>query len=130
MNKEEFWCDVDNLKRMQQEHISKLDTNLLASSLDEEHVAWLKQKKTQKLFRRTMIMYACLIRTYLFVLWLNTYISSFIPVSATCYDDSTKYHSERVETLLKLCDEIRPNLMLATGGTRISLHDITPEATS
>ncbi|CAF5031346.1 unnamed protein product, partial [Rotaria magnacalcarata] len=51
----------------------------------------------------------------------------FIPVSATCYDDSTKYHSERVETLLKLCDEIRPNLMLATGGTRISLHDITPE---
>ncbi|CAF4975045.1 unnamed protein product, partial [Rotaria magnacalcarata] len=31
------------------------------------------------------------------------------------------------ETLLKLCDEIRPNLILATGGTRISLHDITPE---
>ncbi|CAM4851298.1 unnamed protein product, partial [Rotaria magnacalcarata] len=34
------------------------------------------------------------------------------------------------ETLLKLCDEIQPNLILATGGTRISLHDITPEATS
>ncbi|CAF5173051.1 unnamed protein product [Rotaria magnacalcarata] len=80
---------------MQQEHKSKLDTNLLASSFDEEHV--------------------------------------FIPVSTTCYDDSTKDHSGPVhvkETLLKLCDEIRPNLILTTGGTRISLYDITPEATS
>ncbi|CAF2112278.1 unnamed protein product [Rotaria magnacalcarata] len=48
MNKEEeLRRDADDLKRMQQEHISKLDTNLLASSfddLDEEHVAWLKKK--------------------------------------------------------------------------------------
>ncbi|CAF1541524.1 unnamed protein product [Rotaria magnacalcarata] len=57
----------------------------------------------------------------------------FIPVSTTCYDDSTKDHSGPVhvkETLLKLCDEIRPNLILTTGGTTISLYDITPEATS
>ncbi|CAF2173351.1 unnamed protein product [Rotaria magnacalcarata] len=48
MNKEEeLRRDADDLKRMQQEHIFKLDTNLLASSfddLDEEHVAWLKKK--------------------------------------------------------------------------------------
>ncbi|CAF2040043.1 unnamed protein product, partial [Rotaria magnacalcarata] len=31
------------------------------------------------------------------------------------------------ETLLKLCDEIRPNLVLATGGTGINPDDITPE---
>ncbi|CAF5127815.1 unnamed protein product, partial [Rotaria magnacalcarata] len=31
------------------------------------------------------------------------------------------------ETLLKLCNELRPNLILPTGGTRISLYDITPE---
>ncbi|CAF5054633.1 unnamed protein product, partial [Rotaria magnacalcarata] len=32
------------------------------------------------------------------------------------------------ETLLKLCDEIRPNLVLATGGTGINPDDITPES--
>ncbi|CAM4848165.1 unnamed protein product, partial [Rotaria magnacalcarata] len=71
---EELQRDVDDLKRMQQENISKSDTNALASpfdDLDEEH-----------------------------------------------------------ETLLKWCDEIRPNLILTTGGMRISLYDITPEATS
>ncbi|CAF2113635.1 unnamed protein product, partial [Rotaria magnacalcarata] len=31
------------------------------------------------------------------------------------------------ETLLKLCDEVRPNLILTTGGTRMSLYDITPD---
>ncbi|CAM4792150.1 unnamed protein product [Rotaria magnacalcarata] len=39
---EELRRDVDDLKRMQQEHISKSDTNPLASpfdDLDEEHVA-------------------------------------------------------------------------------------------
>ncbi|CAF3310178.1 unnamed protein product [Rotaria socialis] len=54
---------------MQQEHISKLDTNLLASSFDEEHV----------------------------------------------------------ETLLKLCDELQPNLILTTGGTGIDSDDMTRE---
>ncbi|CAF5164543.1 unnamed protein product, partial [Rotaria magnacalcarata] len=33
----------------------------------------------------------------------------------------------RYETLLKLCDELRPNLILTTGGTRINLYDISPE---
>ncbi|CAF4430384.1 unnamed protein product, partial [Rotaria magnacalcarata] len=42
LNKEELQRDVDDLKRMQQENISKSDTNALASpfdDLDEEHVA-------------------------------------------------------------------------------------------
>ncbi|CAM4849403.1 unnamed protein product, partial [Rotaria magnacalcarata] len=45
------------------------------------------------------------------------------------HSTSTDEHKRRVneETLLKLCDEIRPNLILATGGTTISLYDITPE---
>ncbi|CAF5221448.1 unnamed protein product, partial [Rotaria magnacalcarata] len=41
-SEEELRRDVDDLKRMQQEHISKSDTNPLASpfdDLDEEHVA-------------------------------------------------------------------------------------------
>ncbi|CAF2236941.1 unnamed protein product, partial [Rotaria magnacalcarata] len=45
------------------------------------------------------------------------------------HSTATDEHKRRVneETLLKLYDEIRPNLILVTGGTRISLHDITPE---
>ncbi|CAF5192226.1 unnamed protein product, partial [Rotaria magnacalcarata] len=58
----------------------------------------------------------------------------FIPVSTSCYDDPTKNHSGRAACqgmkLLKWCDEIRPNLILTTGGTRISLYEITPETTS
>ncbi|CAF2056189.1 unnamed protein product [Rotaria magnacalcarata] len=48
------------------------------------------------------------------------------------HSTATDEHKRRVneETLLKLCDEIRPNLILATGGTRISLHDITPETST
>ncbi|CAF3384200.1 unnamed protein product, partial [Rotaria socialis] len=86
-----------------------LETNLLASShddLDGEHTAWLKNTN----------------------------------VSTTCYDDPTKDYSGRVaskvvldnqthvnETSLKFCDELRPNLILKTGGTGINSDDITPE---
>ncbi|CAF4657808.1 unnamed protein product [Rotaria socialis] len=54
---------------------------------------------------------------------------SFIPVSTTCYDDPTKDYRGRaasnivldnqthVMTSLKLCDELRSNLILKTGGT-------------
>ncbi|CAF4856504.1 unnamed protein product, partial [Rotaria socialis] len=34
------------------------------------------------------------------------------------------------EILLKLCDELRPNLILTTGGTGINSDDMTPEETS
>ncbi|CAF4068842.1 unnamed protein product [Rotaria magnacalcarata] len=47
---EELQRDIDDLKRMQQEHISKSYPNPLASpfdDLDEEHVAWLKKKNTK-----------------------------------------------------------------------------------
>nr|ACI90337.1 molybdenum cofactor-like protein [Philodina roseola] len=33
----------------------------------------------------------------------------------------------RQETLLKLCDELRPHLLLTTGGTGISPDDVTPD---
>ncbi|CAF4679722.1 unnamed protein product, partial [Rotaria socialis] len=36
----------------------------------------------------------------------------------------------RHEILLKLCDELRPNLILTTGGTGINSDDMTPEETS
>ncbi|CAF1517467.1 unnamed protein product [Rotaria magnacalcarata] len=51
-------------------------------------------------------------------------------MSATCYDDPTKDHSKPVastEILLKLCDELRPNLRLTTGGTGINSDDMTAE---
>ncbi|CAF5115402.1 unnamed protein product, partial [Rotaria magnacalcarata] len=65
----------------------------------------------------------------------------FIPVSITCYDDPTKDHSEPAASttapnnqmnkiLLKLCDELRPNLILTTGGTGSGPDYITPETSS
>ncbi|CAF4523853.1 unnamed protein product, partial [Rotaria magnacalcarata] len=65
----------------------------------------------------------------------------FIPVITTCYDDTIKDHSgsaastvfldnQAHEASLKLCDELRPNLILTTGGTGSSTNDITPETSS
>ncbi|CAM4771414.1 unnamed protein product [Rotaria magnacalcarata] len=69
---------------------------------------------------------------------LIQFIKCIIKMNTTCYDDPTKDHLGPAtsaivldnlahETLLKLWDEIRSDLILATGGTRISLYDITPE---
>ncbi|CAF2074841.1 unnamed protein product, partial [Rotaria magnacalcarata] len=48
------------------------------------------------------------------------------------HSTATKQHKRLVkeETLLKLCDEIRPNLILTTGGTRLNPDDITPETST
>ncbi|CAF1907927.1 unnamed protein product [Rotaria magnacalcarata] len=61
----------------------------------------------------------------------------FIPLSTAGYDDPRKDHSGPAastvvrdnqilfkKTLLKLCDQIRPNLLLTTGGTEIIPDDI------
>ncbi|CAF4584032.1 unnamed protein product [Rotaria socialis] len=171
-----FRRDIDDLKRIQQEHMCKLDTNLLASSFNDlmqqqvnkyyhyrhledddddedeepefinkfnqihdEHVSWLKKKKKNAKITTSIV-------------------ERFL--STTCYDDPTKDRSGPAlikyltdksngniqwihlastvvpdkqthlkETLLKLCDELQPNLILTTGGTGISPDDITPEAT-
>ncbi|CAF4279993.1 unnamed protein product, partial [Rotaria magnacalcarata] len=83
----------------------------------------------------------CLILTFFCLEELYDHIIVvYIPVSTTCYDDSTKDYSRRAaskvvldnqthfrETVLKLCNELRPNLILKTGGTGINSDDITPE---
>ncbi|CAF4236820.1 unnamed protein product [Rotaria magnacalcarata] len=126
---EELQRDVDDLKRMQQEHISKSDANPLASpfdDLDEEHVAWLKKKNTkiiESIVERFQELH-----------------DHFIPLSTGGYDDPRKNRSGPAastvvrdnqilfkKTLLKLCDQIRPNLLLTTGGTEIIPDDIISE---
>ncbi|CAM4840849.1 unnamed protein product [Rotaria magnacalcarata] len=72
MNKEEeLRRDADDLKRMQQEHISELDTNLLASSfddLDEEHVAWLKKKSPKITGSISYVIQSAMFYSYSFCL--------------------------------------------------------------
>ncbi|CAF4139760.1 unnamed protein product [Rotaria socialis] len=45
-------------------------------------------------------------------------------------NDSEDLQLKYDEILLKLCDELRPNLILTTGGTGINSDDMTPEETS
>ncbi|CAF1371726.1 unnamed protein product, partial [Rotaria magnacalcarata] len=84
---------------MQQEHISKSDTNPLASpfdDLDEEHVAGLKKKNTKiigSIVERFQELY-----DHLYVLDKNLFISAMVKylhifMNATYYDDPTKDHS-------------------------------------
>ncbi|CAM4811762.1 unnamed protein product, partial [Rotaria magnacalcarata] len=79
---EELQRDIDDLKRMQQEHISKSYPNPLASpfdDLDEEHVAWLKKKNTKiigSIVEQFQVLY-----------------DHFIPLSTAGYDDPRKDHS-------------------------------------
>ncbi|CAF2074048.1 unnamed protein product [Rotaria magnacalcarata] len=59
-------------------------------------------------------MYAT--RTYILIIDTN--------LPAFSFDDLDEEH---VEILLKLCDELRPNLRLTTGGTGINSDDMTAE---